>query len=187
MNPRWRESIRQIPVAVVTASLLACSVGGGRPVGEPVAREPSTPSAELTGISMTEFRGGEREWVLLADRGVYRADTDTIELSPVRMTTYGVGRSPLHLSAPRGVMTVSSRAILLPEGIEGRDERGMTFSARRAVYSNRSSLVRGSGGVRYRDPMLRLAADSLRFTTDSRILSLDGGIDAVVRYRGEGS
>ncbi|GAB4302280.1 MAG: hypothetical protein Fur0034_17000 [Desulfuromonadia bacterium] len=147
----------------------------------------STPTAELTGIRMTGFRKGEREWVLSADRGWYRGDTDTIELSPIRMTTFGGGRSPLHMSAPLGVMTVSSRTVILPEGIEGRDEAGMLFSARRAIYSNRSSLVRGSGGVRYRDPMLHLSGESLQFTTDSRILTLDRGVEAVVQFRGEGS
>lgn len=176
-----------LPLLIATAAL-AVSCGRGQTSGKEGGGRGSTgPAAELAGITMTEFRKGARGWVLTADRGTYSADRDSVELSPIRMTLYPEGRPPLRLSAPSGVMTVSTRSVVLPDGISGDDDQGMRFEARRAVYSNRSSVVMGEGAVRYSDPMLRISGRSFRFSTDTRILSMAGGVDAVVLYRGGGS
>lgn len=134
---------------------------------------------------MVEFRNDQRKWELTATRADFLPAEEFVALKEISLNI--AGKPPtgsLAITAPDAHFQTGSKNLILPSGIAGKGENGMTFSARKASFVNLSSLLRATGNVRYADDSMQVTAQSMQFDTDTRNVRLEQGVETRINFRG---
>ena len=149
-------------------------------VVEPI-EEAAEPDATLSvdKIQQTATRDGKKEWSLEASSGHFIDKTRQLVLKDVKVTFYLKDKSEIKLSADQGIlktetndMEVSGNVVLKNDEYKLLTETLSYVHKKRVVFSKTPVKISGSS--------TRLAADSLKFDLDAKILMLDGGVATTI-------